>query len=89
MKMGMFEQVKDAGTPAEMRAEIFRLQHYDPLVRKVMDNANYNGISSEDKYMFLAYHALRERAVLQSHLLEYVNNTLPPLIYLDTESLKP
>lgn len=55
------EQLKDATSPEEMRAELFRLRHYDPLVRRVFDMADYNGMSAEDKYIALAYYAMKDR----------------------------
>ena len=84
MKNNFIEQVKEAHTPEEMRAEIFRLEHYDPLVRSVMDGANYSGASAEDKYTTLAYQALRERNRFQSMCMEYAAITpLPPFIVDD------
>jgi hypothetical protein len=50
----MLEHLKDAETPDEMRAAIYRLQHYDPIVRAVMVSANYRGASAEDRYTVLA-----------------------------------
>ena len=77
----IIEQVKDASTPEEMRAEIFRLSHYDPLVRSVRDAANYSGRSAEDHYTLLAYHALRERNKLQSLMLNEARLSVhPPMV---------
>ena len=64
------EQVKKAETPEEMRAELFRLRHYDGLVRRVMDMADYGGLSAEDKYTILAYYALAERVQYQNLVLD-------------------
>jgi hypothetical protein len=64
------EQVKDAETPEEMRAELYRLQSYDPLVRAVMDSANYRGASAEDRYTVLAYNALKQLAEIKLHVLD-------------------
>lgn len=65
----MTEQVKNAETPEEMRAEIYRLQHYDPMVRAVMDSANYRVASAEDRYTVLAYNALKQLADIKRHVL--------------------
>lgn len=64
------EKVREAFTPEEMRAEIFRLRHYDPLVRAVMQGADYRGASAEDRYTTLAYAALQERAKLKRYAME-------------------
>lgn len=64
------EQVRDATTPEQMRAELFRMSRYDSLVKVVMDAANYHGSSAEDRYTHLAYCALRERNHLQATVFE-------------------
>ena len=62
--------LKDARSLEEMRAEIFRIQQYDSMVRHVMDMANYRGMSAEDRFTVLAYYALRERALLQNTIID-------------------
>lgn len=66
------EQLKDAQTPEEMRAEIHRLsrERSSVTVRSVMDCADFNGLSAEDRYTMLAYHALRDLARYQKVALE-------------------
>lgn len=68
------EQLREAATPEEMRAEINRLsrERASVLVRSVMDCADYNGLSSEDRYTMLAYHALRDLARHQKVALEHL-----------------
>jgi len=66
----MLEQVKDATTPTEMRAELYRLKHFDPLVRSVFDAADYGGMSAEDRYTVLAYNALKQLSEMKKHVLE-------------------
>ena len=70
MNRNMIEQVKDAKTPDEMRAEIFRLTYYSPMVRAVMDSAKYRGASAEDTYSVLAYNALKQLAELKQHVFD-------------------
>ena len=53
------EQLKDASTPDEMRAEIFRMRFHNPMVHSVMNIADYRGLSAEDRYVILSYNALR------------------------------
>ena len=71
------EQVREATTPDEMRAEIFRLRREAPLVRNVMDMADFNGLSSEDRYTALAYYALKESAKARSMVLDQLRMTTP------------
>lgn len=59
------EQLKAAATPEEMRAEICRLRMHDPIVRQVMDLADYRGLTAEDRYTTLAYFALK--AMIAAH----------------------
>jgi len=70
MNRNMIEQVKDAKTPEEMRAEIFRLQRYDPLVRAVIDSSQYRGASAEDTYTVLAYNAMKQLAEIKQHVFD-------------------
>ncbi len=76
----MIEKVKDATTPEDMRAEIFRLRHCDPLVRTVMDSANCTGMNAEDRYTVLAYHALRAKNDAQERLLDFMRTSAVPLV---------
>ncbi|MDP3139856.1 MAG: hypothetical protein Q8N17_26405 [Burkholderiaceae bacterium] len=66
------EQVRDANTPEEMRAEIARLRRESVIVKNTMDCADYTGLSSEDRYTMLAYHALAALARTQKVLNDYV-----------------
>lgn len=66
------EQVREATTFEDMRAEIARLRREDIIVRQVMDIADYRGMSSEDRYTALAYYALQANARAQKLLMEYV-----------------
>jgi hypothetical protein len=77
------EQPKDASTPEEMRAEISRLRHFDPMVRAAMDLADYHGLSGEDRYVVLAYQALRAKSSLMQQCIDKATNTvyLPPFLF--------
>jgi len=68
------EQLREASTPEEMRAEIHRISRdrSSVIVRAVMDSADYNGLSAEDRYTMLAYHALRDLARSQKVVLEHL-----------------
>jgi len=73
------EEDRPAVTPEEMRAEIFRLERYEPLVRNVMEMANYKGLSSEDRYTILAYLALQQRHEYQKRCFEFSKFTPHPI----------
>lgn len=49
-------------TPAECRAAIENLTHEIPFVRNVMMMVRRDGLSAEDAYSVLAYHAITEAA---------------------------
>jgi hypothetical protein len=74
------EQLKEATTPDEMRAEINRLRQKDAMVRSVLDMADWKGLSAEDRYAILAYLALRERAKMQKLILDgAMLRPMPPI----------
>lgn len=64
------ERAKKVNTIDEMRAELFRLKHYNPMVRNVFDTADYSGMSAEDRYTLLAYHSVRLNIELQAQMLQ-------------------
>lgn len=66
------EVPKETTSPADMRAEIFRLRRELPVVRAVMDTADFNGLSAEDRYTMLAYYALRDYARVHNMLMDHV-----------------
>ena len=71
-----FEQLEEAQTIDEMRAELFRLYRYDPLVCRVFDTANFNGLSGEDKYVMLSYYAMKDRAIAYQKVLEFSSTSI-------------
>ena len=75
------EKVGDANTADEMRAELFRLRCYNPLVRNILDRADFSGMSAEDRYVFLSYYAIKQNVDLQNLLLEQTMSTfMTPVI---------
>ena len=76
------EQVREATTPSEMRVEIARLTRNNHIVRATMDCADYTGLSAEDRYTMLAYHALAVLAKTQRVMHEYVLTTPGPHLVL-------
>lgn len=76
--MNIYEQVKEAVTPEEMRAELFRLTYHDNLVKAVWDLAEYRGLSAEDKYTILAYEAVKIKTDLQKKLLDSISYSQQP-----------
>lgn len=79
-------EVRDATTPQEMRAELFRLRFDDPLVRACLDAGDYSGMSAEDKYTVLAYNAVKQKCHLQRVIADYMAITpMPPFIFKQGE----
>lgn len=74
----VLEQVRDVTTPEEMRAELFRLARFDPIVRAVFDSANFTGASAEDRYSVLAYHAIKAKIAAQNQVLEFSSVLVRP-----------
>jgi hypothetical protein len=88
VKNSIVEQVMAAETPEQMRSELFRLRHYDALVRSVMDAADYSGMSSEDKYTMLAYHAMKDRNRFQTMLIDDLSISVKPPFITNYENGK-
>ena len=72
----LIKQLKDVITPEEMRAEIYKNYYHDPLIHAVFRQADFNGMSAEDRYTILAYHAIKEKNNAQLKLMELLN-TIP------------
>lgn len=71
----LIPEVRPATTPVEMRRELLRLRREDPIVRSVMDAADYGGWSAEDRYVMLSYHAIKAKNEALVRLLDMTNCT--------------
>lgn len=80
MNKEIVEQVRDAHTFNEMRAEIYRLRWFDPVTRQVMDMADFQGLNAEDRYTLLSYNALKAKCAVQKQLFDYALTTVQPMI---------
>lgn len=79
--MNPFEKDKEAHTPEQMRAEIARLRRENVIVYRVMDMADIAGFDGEDRYTFLAYHALVGlENCKEAHLAYAMRNPEPAVI---------
>lgn len=85
MKQFEYRQVKPADTPDEMRAEIYRVSYDDPMVRNVMRMSDHMGLSGEDRYVILAYNALRELTRMRQLVLDDKLMNAPPFLFVDKE----
>ena len=81
------EQLKDAETPDEMRAAIFMAARHDPLIRQVMDAADHKGMSGEDRYTVLAYHALKAMMDAHQREIDFYRTHPAPLFVVDGKRL--
>lgn len=75
----MIEELMEADTPQKMRAELIRFSQYDNLTSVCFRFADVHGLSAEDRYTVLAYHATRARMELLKELHKELHN-IPPLI---------
>ncbi|MDO9252553.1 MAG: hypothetical protein Q7U48_13520 [Hydrogenophaga sp.] len=73
--MSDFEHPRKADTPSEMRAEMARLRRQDAIVHNAMTAADVAGLSGEDRYTFLAYHALVALSNTRESYLEHMART--------------
>jgi hypothetical protein len=79
-------EVKPAETPTEMRQAIFELARELPMARNCLMAADHAGMSGEDRYTLIAYHALRMMAGYQSQCPEMATHRMAPLITLSGEA---
>lgn len=64
MQMGIVEpktaeEIRRQATLEGMRAEIWKAMYDSPIIRACLESARHHGLSGEDTYTMLAYHALR------------------------------
>ena len=64
-------QLDSAIDPKDMRAAIYKACRDDAMIRNLWDASNYLGLSSEDRYTALAYHALKDRQRLMAMVENY------------------
>jgi hypothetical protein len=73
-----------------MRRAIDEAKYESALVGNAMRTADFNGLSAEDRYTILAYHALVSLEIYYKQALEismrYPN---PPILYADKSEEKP
>lgn len=83
----MFEPLSKAESPAEMRAAIEAGQQYDPIIRNVLTMARYQGMSAEDTYTVLAYHALQTMVQYQQQCIELASLAPPRPLVISADKL--
>jgi hypothetical protein len=65
----------------EMRQAIAKGRRDSALIHNVLTQAAFNGMSGEDTYVLLAYHALVEAERQWQHCMKFVRlNPMPPVI---------
>ena len=60
MQLGIQKPEKEPASMDEMRQAIDRASRDSSLIRNALEAAQWKGMSGEDKYVLLAYSALRE-----------------------------
>lgn len=77
------EEIKECETAEGIRRRLTRLAYSGnlPIVHQVFRMAEANGLSGEDKYMFLAFNALMQLEHYQDlYLDQRMLDPLPPMI---------
>lgn len=88
MKMD-FRKLDEATTPAEMRAAIEKGQYDSALIRNVLMAGRCAGMSAEDTYTLLAYHALQTMVAYQNQCLELASLSPRPFVMQVDKDGKP
>lgn len=77
---GLRATIPEPKTIDEMRKAIYEGSFDSPLIRHALNNAYLSGMSGEDKYAMLAYHALVELQRAHELLGHYIQCAAKPLI---------
>lgn len=84
IQMGLPSTKEPITSINDMRAAIERGSQDSSLIRNALDMARYQGLSGEDKYVILAYHAL---LALEAYWKQALNisrlSPIPPMIMKD------
>lgn len=70
---GLPRPAEEPASCDEMRQAILKAYRDDSLIHAAMQTADYRGMSGEDRYTVLAYHALRELNELHRRTMSFVN----------------
>jgi len=66
----LYKNLEEAKNIDEMRKAIFRYSYDDPLTRNVMKAADIQGLSGEDRYVLLAYYALKDCHIMRQNIVD-------------------
>lgn len=88
MRNDWIAKVGEAHTADEMRAELFRLSRDDHLVRSVFNHADYRGLSGEEKYLLLAYNAMRDRNNFMRQLYDWTMSHPAPSPFIELREIQ-
>lgn len=76
-------------TPVKMRQEIYKAMRNSALVRNTLDTADIAGVSAEDRYTMLSYHALVVLEIYYKKCLELTRlQPSPPFLMTATDMNK-
>jgi hypothetical protein len=73
----------------EMRRAIDHASRHSHLIRGALDAARYRGLSGEDTYVLLAYHALVTLEDTHKRLMKMVSLTPMPSIIMKESDVPP
>lgn len=84
-------KLDEATTPEEMRAALYKIAYDEPVVNNVVRQADYTGLSAEDKYTILSYYALKQMMEFRNLCLDqsFLSKSNRILIKDDIETKTP
>lgn len=82
LKAETAEELEQIRTPNGIRQRLLEASRYDPLVRRVFDLAVREGLSGEDIYTLLAYHAIVQKQELEQLILDDLNTRVMPALII-------
>jgi len=86
--LGLRKSEKEVTDLNEMRQEIQRAARDSVLIRNAFMRAEHTGMSGEDKYVLLAYYALKELQVHYQRNMDWLMLTPSPFVIKSPDAPK-
>ena len=82
------DKLADATTLEGMRTALFAVSRQEPVVRNAMNVRDTSGLSGEDTYTLIAYHAMKMMMELRNDALRHHELSVNP-IFITNGDINP
>jgi hypothetical protein len=83
------EEIEQIGSIAGIRKRILEARRFDPIVNQVFKAAEMAGLSGEETFVMLAYHALVSHEDVAAAYRDHLNSCARPSAVIWTPSAPP